>query len=153
VAALTITKSVFQNGSRNYRAVYSFVGDGSNVISAYVAADPTATGDMGVPIAGNTLYPLTNLKIVKMRYNLAAGFSIGVIWDATSAVIAWELFGFGHQSFLKEGGLTGKPLTSGVPTAPTGLTGKILFTQKPDAALASGIAGTIELWLRKGIVQ
>jgi len=153
VAALTITKSVLENGFRNYKAVYNFVGDGSNVISGYVAADPTSSGDMGVTIAGNTLYPGPHITIIGMRYNLAAGFSVGVIWDATSATPAWELFGFGKQLLFKEGGLQPYTITSGVRTLLTGATGKILFTQKPDAALAAGVAGTVELLLRKGIQQ
>lgn len=150
MAALTITKAVLENGSRNYRATYNFIGDGSNVISAYVAADPTSTGDMGVSIAGNVLYPGSHIRIASVRYNLAAGFSVVVQWDATSATPALTLFGFGHQSFVKEGCIA--PYSAGT-TVLVGATGKILFTQKPDAALASGTAGFIELVLRKGIQQ
>ena len=150
MAALTVTKAVLENGSRNYRATYNFIGDGSNVISGYVAADPTSGGDMGVLFAGNTLYPGTHIRIAAVRYNLAAGFSIVVQWDATSATPALTLFGFGHQNFIKEGCLA--PYSAGT-TLLTGATGKILFTQKPDAALAAGTAGFIELVLRKGIQQ
>lgn len=153
MAALTITKSVLENGSRNYKAVYSFVGDGTNVIAAYVAADPTSTGDMGVSIAGNVLYPGVHTTIIGMRYNLAAGFSIEVLWDATAATSAWTLYGFGKELLYREGGLQPYTITSGVRTLLTGATGKILFTQKPDAALAAGVGGTIELLLRKGIQQ
>jgi len=149
VAALTITKTVLQNGNRDYRATYNFVGDGSNTISAYLAADPTSAGDMGVIYSGNTLYPGTHMTIIGARYNLAAGFSILVQWDATSATDAMDLYGFGKQMMFREGGL--QPKNAG--TLITGATGKILFTQKPDAALAAGVTGFIELILRKGIVR
>jgi hypothetical protein len=153
LAALTINKAVLENGNRNYKATYNFVGDGANTISGYVAADPTATGDMGVTIAGNTLYPGAHMTIIGMRYNLAAGFSVQIIWDATSPTLAWTLFGFGKELLYREGGLQPYTITSGVATLLTGATGKILFTQKPDAALAAGVTGTIELLLRKGIKQ
>lgn len=147
MAALTITKRVLENGNRNYRATYSFAGDGTSTISAYVAADGSSGGDMGVIIQGATYYPLLHLKLWRVRYNLSAGLSIEVQWDATSAENAWIAYGFGEQCWMKDGGLF-------IPNSPAlvGATGKILFTAIPSAP-ASNSTGSLELWLKKDFAQ
>ena len=56
-------KQVLENGPRNYIATYTINFGSTSAITNYTAADPTASGDMGVNIGGNVLYPGTNLKI------------------------------------------------------------------------------------------
>ncbi len=149
MGALAITKQVLNNGNQSYRATYNFQGDGTSTITGYVAADPTSSGDMGVIIAGATYYPGTHLKIWKIHYNLAVGFAVRIIWDATTAQDAWTVYGFGKQDFMREGGLY-VPQSGGAPI--TGATGKILFSADP-AAPPANTSGSIELWLKKDIVQ
>lgn len=146
--AVVITKQVLENGPRNYRATYDITSDGTG-ITAYVAADPTSAGDMGVSIAGNTLFPGVHLKIWRVRYNLAAGLVVALTWDATTDQDAWSCNGFGMQDFKDEGGLY-VPQSAGAPIA--GATGVILFN---SAALTPPVVtvGSIELWLKKDIKQ
>ena len=151
MVALAITKQVLQNGPRDYIATYSWIGDGSSTIDNYVAADPTSTGDMGFVFTGQTLYPGTHLKIWQLRYNLAAGYSLELIWDATTPQAAWALYGFGKQKFKEQGGLY-VPQSNGAPI--TGATGKILFTCSASGnVVPSDATGTVQMWLKKDIAQ
>ncbi len=142
------TKQVIENGPRNYVALYNIVFTGTTGISAYVAADPTSSGDMGVAPQGITLYPGTHLKIRRIEYDVVAALPVQLLWDATTAQLAWTLTGFGHHDFKKDGMLY-VPQSAGAPI--TGATGKILFTT--PGTVVAGNAATIKLWLRKDIAQ
>lgn len=151
MAAATWTKQVLENGARNYRAIYSIVYGSGDALptAAYVAADPTSTGDMGWPYAGQTLYPGTNLTIWDLQYDLSASQGVQILWDATTAQTAWALNGQGSggHSWMKKGGR--KPYSAGVLL--TGATGKILFTA--FGTPAAGDLISIEMWLKKDIAQ
>lgn len=141
--ATTVTKQVIENGSRNYIATFQINSDAS-AYAAAVCLDPTSGGDMGVAIAGNTLYPGTHLKIWELRYNLPPGITANLIWEATSAQNAWTMYGFGKQCFFRHGGLF-VPQSAGAPI--TGATGKL------DLSIPAGVAGygSIEIWAKKDI--
>lgn len=142
-------KQVYENGPRNYRALYTLVSDGSGFTN-YLAADPTSADDMGVNIQGNTLYPLTHLKIWKMRYDISDGFGLRLIWDASVAQDAYIIngAGAGKQDFMKLGGLS--PYSAG--TLITGATGKILFSTTGGPPPPGGFF-SLDLWLKKDIHQ
>lgn len=152
MAAAVWTKQVLDNGPRNYRAVYSIVfGSGdSEPTAGYVAADPTASGDMGVSIGGNTLYPGAHLKIWELKYDMSDSQTVQIIWDASSPQTAWAANGkgAGEHSWKKQGGLY-VPQSAGAPIA--GATGKILFTALGTPAANDSIS--IEMWLKKDIHQ
>lgn len=134
----SIVKQVLENGNRNYRAVFNVVvaaGVGPSVI-----LDPTSSGDMGVTIAGNTLYPGKSLKIWEMRYDISAGIGATLAWDATSAQVFWQPYGFDKKSFMREGGLS----TIGI----AGATGKVLLTLPATAG-----SFTLEIWAKKDFSQ
>lgn len=150
MAAITPVKQVLENGSRSYVATYTAQFASADTFAEYTAADPTSAGDMGVTIAGNTLYPGTSLKIWRLAYNITAGVSVNLVWDATSPQTAWSLTGFGDQSFVKQGGLY-VPQSAGAPI--TGATGKILFDMVPSTVAVSTGTFTIEMWLKKDIQQ
>lgn len=106
----------------------------------------TGANNMGVVILGNTLYPGTHLKIMEMKYTVS-GMSLQIDWDATSAVTAWFLQGYGHFNFRQQGGLY-VPQSSGAPV--TGATGKLLFT---TLGAGAGSSYTVDIWCKKDIVQ
>jgi hypothetical protein len=153
VANIAVTKQVLENGNQNYVASYQMLFDGAGTLINYLALDPTSGGDMGVSYSGNILYPGTHLKIMRVAYNLAPGFSVRLTWDATTPQDAWILYGFGKQNFMAQGGLF-VPAASLAPYVPiTGATGKMFFNSYPAAAPAATLAGTIEIWANKDFVR
>lgn len=149
MTAITVTKQVLENGSRNYIASFTASWAASDTLTEYTAADPTSAGDMGVSIGGNVLYPGTHLKIWRLAYNIADS-TVGLVlnWDASAKQAAWILSGYGKQNFMAQGGLY-VPQSGGSPI--TGATGKILFDLLP-ASLPAG-SFTVEMWLKKDIQQ
>jgi hypothetical protein len=121
------------------------VSDGTGE-AAVVKLDPTSAGDMGVTIAGNTLYPGTHLKIWEIEYNVT-GMTLQVRWAATSPQDLWLLQGFGHHRFKKDGGLY-VPQSGGAPV--TGATGKVTFT---TMGAAGGSTYAVTIWAKKDIAQ
>lgn len=152
MAGPTWNKQVLQNGPRTYLAKYTLLWASGAIdpVTAYLAADPTSTGDMGVTIGGNTLYPGTHLKIWEMRYDLAESIGLEIYWDATSPTDAYILNGqgAGKQDFKHQGGL-GIPMSGGAPI--TGGTGKLYFTTLGVPAADKFIS--LDLWLKKDIAQ
>jgi hypothetical protein len=149
--ATTVTKQVIENGNRNYIATYMISSDGS-AYAATAQLDPTSGGDMGVIYGGNTLYPGTHLKIWRLAYNLPVGMNARLIWEATSAQDAWDMYGFGKQEWKFHGGLY-VPQSSGAPIA--GATGKIdlavaAYTLPTGTTTAFG---SIEVWAKKDIAR
>lgn len=147
--ATTFTKQVIENGPRNYIAVFTINSDGSAATST-AALDPTSSGDMGVIIGGNTLYPGTNLTIWRLAYNLPVGMNARLIWEATSAQDAWDMYGFGKQEWKFHGGLP-IPTSGGVPIA--GATGKVDLTSVAYTLPTGTTAafGSVEVWAKKDI--
>lgn len=144
------TKQVMENGSRNYRAIYTLVFTATSPITGYVAADPTSSGDMGVIFAGNTLYPGVHLKIWELNYDLSASQGVQILWNATTNQTAWALNGqgAGAHDWKKEGGLA-VPQSGGAPI--TGATGKLIFNTLGTPAVGDLIS--IDMWLKKDIAQ
>lgn len=154
MASPTITKQVLENGFRNYVATFTcLVGSDVDPIGGYVALDPTASGDMGVTIAGNELFPGTHLKIMRLSYDLSDGLGLRLTWDATAPQDAWILngTGAGKQMFKPQGGLY-VPQNAGAPIA--GATGKVLFSSvHTGATLTAGDFFSINVYARKDIGQ
>jgi hypothetical protein len=144
------TKQVLDNGPRNYRAVYTLVFTAMSPLANYLAADPTSSGDMGVNIAGNTLYPGTHLKIWELEYDMSSSQAVQIIWDATTPQNAFVIngAGAGKHHWKKRGGLY-VPQSAGAPI--TGATGKILFTTLGVPTVGDMIS--IEMRLKKDIHQ
>lgn len=152
----TITKQVLENGFRNYVASFTcVVGSDLDAIADYLALDPTASGDMGVNIAGNVIFPGTHLKILRLGYDLTDGVGMRLTWDATTPQDAWVLngTGAGKQNFKPQGGLY-VPQAAGAPIP--GATGKVFFNSVTAAALGAFTAGdffSIMIYARKDISQ
>lgn len=146
----TFTKQVLENGNRNYRALYTVIFSGVTPIVHYSAADPSVNGDMGVVIAGRTLYPLTHLKIWDLKYDMSASQALNIEWQATTDQTAWMANGQGSggHSWKKQGGLF-FPQSNGAPI--TGGTGGLLFTSVGAPAVGDFIS--IEMWLKKDFAQ
>lgn len=150
--AAAFTKQVLENGARSYRVLYTCVFTVADApITNYLAADPTSTGDMGVNIQGQVLYPGAHLKIWELHYDMSNDQAVELIWDATTPQAAYIANGqgAGKQSFKKRGGLS--PSASGVLFA--GATGKVLFTTLGPAAAVAGDFISLEVWYKKDIKQ
>lgn len=143
-------KQVLQNGARDYIATYTVNFGSTSAITAYTAADPTSSGDMGWNIGGNVLYPGVNLKIWELQYDMAASQALKISWDATSAQVALTVNGQGngHRKYKHSGGLY-VPQSAGAPI--TGATGKIIFDTV--GTVTAGDFISIWMWLKKDIQQ
>lgn len=140
-----VSSQVLENGFRNYCAKFTNLSDGTGE-AGVAKLDPTSAGDMGVNIAGNTLYPGTHLKIMRLEYNVS-GMTLQIQWDASAARDLWLLQGFGHHDFCRQGGLY-VPQSAGAPVA--GATGKVLFT---TLGAGAGSSYTVTIWARKDVNQ
>jgi|SRR5882757_1172187 len=140
------TKQVLENGARNYIAIYNLNFTATTPLTTYAAADPTSSGDMGVIIGGNTLYPGSHLKIWKMQYDMSASQSLQVLWDATTddQAITVNGNGSGIKDFKKDPGGLFNPKS-------TGVTGKVLFTTLGTPSVGDFISITV--WYKKDIAQ
>lgn len=151
MAAPTPTRQVIQNGNQNYVLNLSCLWDAMHTdpLAAYVLADPTATGDMGVLFSGNTLYPGTHLKIYRIAYDVSDGTAVQLYWDATTPTTAYIFngTGSGKQMFRPQGGIF-VPQSGGAPI--TGATGKLLLNTT-KAVAGAGDFFSLEIWLRKDI--
>lgn len=143
-------KQVLENGPRNYIATYTINFALTAAVTGYVAADPTASGDMGVIIGGNTLYPGVHLKIWKLNYDMSASQSLQLQWDASSPQVAVSVNGqgSGDRDYMRQGGLY-VPQSTGAPIA--GATGKIIFNTV--GTVSAGDFISINMWLKKDIKQ
>lgn len=143
-------KQVLQNGPRDYIATYTINFAATSAVTGYTAADATASGDMGVNIGGNVLYPGVHLKIWKLMYDMSASQSLNILWDATTDQIALTVNGQGNglRDYKHQGGLY-VPQSAGAPI--TGATGSILFTTV--GTVTAGDFISINMWLKKDIHQ
>lgn len=141
----TVASQLIANGPRNWGYVFTNLSDGTGE-SGVVKVDGSASGPLGVPLYGQTFYPLSNIKITEIEYDIK-GMALEIIWDATSPVIATVLGGFGKLHYRQFGGLAAVS-SSGVVL--TGATGKIKFTTQgamPNSSYTVYMRGT------KGIPQ
>jgi len=145
----TVSTNVLENGSQYFVAKFTNLSDGTGE-TGVTKLDPTSgasgANNMGVVIQGQTLYPGTHLKIMKMIYTVS-GMTLQMQWDASAAVNLWLLQGYGCLDFMKQGGLF-VPQSAGAPVA--GATGKVLFT---TLGAAGGSSYTVDIWCKKDIVQ
>lgn len=139
------TKQVLENGSRNYVAIYNLLFTLTNHVTGYTAADPTSTGDMGVTIAGNTLYPGVHLKVIGLEYDISSGLGLQIQWNATAndEAVLINGQGGGERKFRE------RPL---FPPASAGATGKLIFNTVGNAPAAGDLL-SVTMWCRKGIWQ
>lgn len=139
-------KQVIENGPRNYIAQYNLLFAATSPLTDYVAADGSAAGDMGVSFAGNILFPLTNLKIWRLDYDMSASQALEVKFDATTDAIAVIVNGQGdgNRDFMRQGGLQ-------IPAGLSGATGKILFTTL--GTVTAGDFVSVRMWCKKDIDQ
>lgn len=156
MAAPTPTRQVIQNGNQNYALNLSCLWDSGHTdgLSAYLLADPTSTGDMGVSFAGNVLYPGTHLKIFRLSYDASPGIGVQIYWDAGTPTTAYVFNGdgSGKQMFRPQGGIF-VPQSAGAPI--TGATGKLLINTVVTSTytFAAGSFFSLEIWLKKDIRQ
>lgn len=141
----TVASQLIANGPRNWGYVFTNESDGTGE-SGVVKVDGSASGPLGVVVGGATIYPLSNIKITEIEYDIK-GMGLEIIWDATSAVIATVLGGFGRLHYLQFGGLAAVSSTGAVIS---GATGKIKFT---TVGAASGSSYTVYMRGTKGIPQ
>ena len=120
----TVTTQVIENGFSRYVVQFDDNSDGTGE-SGVVKVDPTSSGDMGVIIAGRTLYPGTNLVLRKIAYNVGPvgnTAALKIEWDATTPQNIITVNGWGEHLYYGKnfGGLS-------VPSI-AGANGKVLFT-------------------------
>lgn len=143
-------KQVLENGPRNYIATYSLNFTATTPLTAYVAADATSSGDMGVNIGGQVFYPGVHLKIWELMYDMSSSQSLQILWAATTPQTALTVNGQGggKRCYKEQGGLY-VPQSAGAPI--TGATGNILFTTLGTPTIGDFIS--VNLWLKKDIKQ
>jgi hypothetical protein len=140
----SVTTNILENGPRRVVMSFTNLSDGTGE-TGVTKVDGSATGPLGVTIAGNTVYPLGNLKVVDAWFNVYGGM-VEIAWGGTSNQDFLNLTGFGHFKALdKRGGFQGW-----FPPASITPNGKILFTTHGFVANSSY---TIVLEMTKGIPQ
>lgn len=140
-----VASQLTANGPRNWAYVFTNESDGTGE-TGVVKVDGSASGPLGVSLYGQTFYPLANIKITEIEYDIK-GMGLEIIWDATSSQIATVLGGFGKLNYRQFGGLAAVGATGALLT---GATGKIKFTTVNAAA---GSSYTVFLRGTKGIPQ
>lgn len=115
--ANTFTKVIMVDGARN--AVLNCNG--------YADTSDFSSTDVAVP-ANYTPTP-TTFRVDRIQYQVEAGITVRLWWDATTPVLFATLSGSGGNDFRRVGGLQN---TAGA----TGYTGKITFTTEGWASSA-----------------
>mgnify|MGYP001571897878 CR=1 FL=1 len=140
-----VTSQLIANGPRNWGYVFTSLSDGTGE-TGVVKVDGSASGPLGVFLKGQYFYPLSNIKITEIEYDIK-GMGLEVIWDATSPQNAVVLGGFGHLNFWQFGGLAAVS-SAGVLLA--GATGKIEVT---TVGATAGSSYTVYMRGTKGVPQ
>jgi hypothetical protein len=142
----TVTSQLVENGRRNWAYVFTSLSDGTGE-SGVVKIDGSSSGPLGIFLYGQNFYPLANIKITEVEWNVK-GMGLEIIWDATTPQNALVLGSdtAGWQNYRDFGGLA--PYSGG--TIITGATGKIKFTTVGQM-LNSGY--TVKIRGTKGIPQ
>lgn len=141
----TVASQLIANGPRNWGYVFTNESDGTGE-AGVVKVDGSATGPLGVSLYGQTFYPLANIKITEIEYDIK-GMGLEIIWGATAPQIATVLGGFGKLHYKQFGGLAAVGANGALIA---GATGQILFTTINAAA---GSSYTVYLRGTKGIPQ
>lgn len=129
----TVTSQIIVNGPRNLVMKFTNESDGTGETGVKKVDAQSTT------FAVNGIEPGIHLKIEKIWYDVKGG-AVRLEWDATTATDILVLGGFGHHSWIREGGIP-NPNNAGA-------TGSILFTTVGFAAASSY---TITLEMRKCI--
>lgn len=120
--ATTVTSQLLENGPRFVTYKFTAVGDTDE--SAVAKVDPTSAGPLGNKVQGTLVYPGVKLAIHSVKFAVAPGAALEVLWDADTDVQALVLTGVDHWRFVNErdgfGGIT-SPVVAGA-------TGIIRFT-------------------------
>jgi hypothetical protein len=140
-----VTSQLIANGPRNWGYVFTNLSDGTGETNV-VKVDGSAAGPLGIFLYGQNFYPLSNIKITEIEYDIK-GMTLEIIWDATTSANATVLGGFGKLHYSQFGGLAAVS-SSGVLLA--GATGKIKFTTVGQGA---GSGYTVYMRGTKGIPQ
>lgn len=124
-----VTSQLVENGNSDWVYRFTSLSDGGGE-SSVTKVDGSASGPLGVTIAGQVFYPGVGISILSMHYNVV-GMSVNILWDATTDVSAFILTpGSDKLDFHATGGIT-------IPPGTVGATGKILFTTIGAAANSS----------------
>lgn len=137
-----VNSLLVENGPRNWGYQLTSFSDGTGE-TGVVKVDGSATGPLGVLIAGQTFYPGIHLKIREIRFQVT-DMSVRLQWDATTPRDIVTLSpGADTLKFEKFAGLF-------IPPGLTGATGKILLTTEGQQVNSSYM---IAFWGTKGIQQ
>jgi hypothetical protein len=138
----TVASLLLENGNRNWGYQLTSFSDGTGE-TAVVKVDGSASGPLGVTIAGQTFYPGVHLKIKEIRFQVT-DMSVRLQWDAgTPRDIVTLSPGADTLKFEKFGGIF-------IPVGLAGATGKILLTTIGQQVNSSYM---IAFWGTKGIHQ
>lgn len=140
------TSQLVENGRRSWAYVFTSISDGTGETNV-VKVDGSSAGPLGIFLYGQNFYPLSNIKITEVAFNVK-GMGLEIIWDATTPQNALYIGSdtTEKQDYRKIGGLAAA--SAGVII--TGATGKIKFTTvgaMPNSGYTVFMRGT------KGIPQ
>lgn len=137
-----VSSTLLENGNDRFAYRFTNFSDGTGE-SLVTKVDGSATGPLGVTIAGQTFYPGVHIKITEIRFQVT-DMSVRILWNATSNLDAVTLSpGADTLDFTRVGGIF-------IPVGTVGATGKILFsTIQPQVSSSY----TIVMYGKKGIVQ
>jgi hypothetical protein len=141
-----VTAQLVENGRRNWAYVFTNLSDGTGE-SGVVKVVGSASGPLGIFLYGQNFYPLSNINIREIEYDVK-GMGLEIIWDATTPQNA--LYLGSDTSGKKNFGPTGGLVAASAGTIITGATGKIKFTTvgaMPNSGYTVYMRGT------KGIPQ
>lgn len=137
-----VTTTLLENGPRRWAYLFTNFSDGTGEVSV-PKVDGSATGPLGVTIAGNTLYPGVHLKVTELRFQVT-DMSLRMQWDANVDQDFVTLSpGADTLDYHKTGGVF-------IPPGLAGATGKILFT-----TVAQQVNSSYSVWIlgTKGVQQ
>lgn len=138
----TPTVAILENGQRNVAIRASLVSDGTG-LSAYKLYDATSSGQFGVQMYGQTLYPGIYSVVAGIDYD-ASNMAIRLQWEATVDQDLWVLSGASAEDF------DWRKHPVRVPIGLAGATGSILMTTVGQVANSSF---SLTLRIRKEIPQ
>ena len=136
-----VTSTTIEEGPRNLVMKFTGYSDGTGETGVVKV---NATSAHGVVIAGQTYFPLLNIKVRRITYDVQAEV-VRVQWVATTNADLAILSGFSTMDFEEFGGVP----CPGVTALP-GATGSIAFT---TAGQSAGASYTIVLQMTKGVPQ
>jgi hypothetical protein len=139
----TVTSQLTENGPSRWAYNFTNVSDATGE-AAVVKVDGSASGPLGVTIAGQIFYPGIHITVDEIRFQVQGG-AVRLLWDASAPqVFQWLVAGSDQIVFTKKGG------GLFAPAGLAGATGKILLTTQ---GFAAGSGYSIWMFGKKGIRQ